>query len=97
MAIWKATYDAKHELGRYYGRVAFVEAESRDDARIATLDVGQVEFPGYLIIVVDLGESTTAARDAFNRKKAELAAYQARVREAQTLLCPTCLGTGRRA
>lgn len=91
---WKITYDAKHSLGRYYGRVAFVEAASRDEAVERGLTAARAEFPGHTITLIDLGESTTGAAQLFQQKRAEADAWKRRV-SSSPLLCPTCHGTGR--
>jgi len=92
--VWKSIFDAKHERGRYYGRVAFVLADDETAARALVPAEALVEFPGHEIVVISVGPSTQTALDAFTRAKAATAEWQRQNRERQVLLCRTCNGTG---
>ena len=94
MEFWKAIFDARHKRGTYYGRVAFVQAETEEEARAELFTAAIVEFPNQEICEVGLKVSTPAAAEAHAKAKAATSAWQRRVRERQTILCPTCLGTG---
>lgn len=87
MTWWKHIFDAKYGLGRYYGRVTFIEADDRQSAEVAARAAAQRDYRDCTIETVGLGESTAVAAAQYHAAKAQEAAWRARTRLTQ---CPVC-------
>jgi hypothetical protein len=78
--IYKAMFDAKSATWKAYGRAVFVEADTEDAAKSLSLVAARADYPASQIEVYAIGESTEAARAAFEEKKARWHAWMTRNR-----------------
>jgi hypothetical protein len=67
--IYKVMFDTVSPTWRAYGRAIFVVADDPDAARVLAETAAQREYPDSAIRIVAIGETTEAARAAFDDRK----------------------------
>lgn len=79
MTWWKFIYDAKTPTWSAYGRVAFVQGDTEDQARLAALDFARRDYPGSEILPAALGQSTPEAATAYFERRERMEAWKRNV------------------
>lgn len=80
---WKYIYDAKTSTWGAYGRVAFVQADTEDAARVAGFAAAMAEYPASEIVPFDMGPSTESAAAAFAARRQRMEEWLSRTRTGE--------------